>query len=661
MTKLRRALLAERLNGLALTGDIQHNYRQTHTIMIRKLSPRRRRLLLTNAFFSLVAICVSLVAAFFSAANAHRNSSTIQPAPRIREIQGTAHLSKMNGVTVSGVGGIVTARRANGFFLQDPAADNDPRTSEGIFVLVPPSPAMNVTVGDSVSVAGIVTEARPGANAETNANLSVTQINSSSVTILSSGNALPTPIIIGSGGRRPPTNIIEDDARGNVESGGAFDPASDGLDFYESLEGMRVQVRDAVAVGHSLTLRSGAREIPVIGDRGRAARVRTPRGGIVIRPDDANPERIFLAGELTPLPELNVGDRFSGALEGVLDYSFGNYKLIVTRAPAVLRGRLARETTTAARLNQLSIAAFNVENLDANDSAEKFRRLADIIVGNLRSPDIIAIEEIQDNNGATNDPVVDATETFGRLISTIRTAGGPAYSFRNINPADDQDGGEPGGNIRIGFIFRTDRGLRFIDRAGGGTTIPTTVINEANAPRLSSSPGRIEPTNAAFNQSRKPLAGEFTFNGHRLFVVANHFASKGGDQPLFGRFQPPVRQSETRRHQQAQIVNRFANSILTVDRAANVIVLGDFNDFEFSTTLNLLRGDALRNLFETLPQRERYTYVFDGNSQALDHILVSQSLFAALVKFDVVHLNAEFVEQASDHDPSVAIFRLPAR
>jgi hypothetical protein len=69
----------------------------------------------------------------------------------------------------------------------------------------------------------------------------------------------------------------------------------------------------------------------------------------------------------------------------------------------------------------------------------------------------------------------------------------------------------------------------------------------------------------------------------------------------------------------------------------------------------------LRNLFDTLPPRERYTYVFDGNSQALDHLLVSRALFASLVKFDVVHINAEFVEQASDHDPSVAIFRLPAR
>ncbi|HEX8424100.1 MAG TPA: endonuclease/exonuclease/phosphatase family protein, partial [Pyrinomonadaceae bacterium] len=601
--------------------------------MIRQLTPRRRRLR-TVAFISLLALAGSLIAAF-SVSDAHRKSAAAQPATRIRDIQGAAHLSPLNGAAVSGVRGIVTARRANGFFMQDATPDNDPRTSEGIFVLAPS--ASNVAVGDSLDVNGTVTEARQGANAETNANLSVTQINASSVAVVASGNALPAPVRIGAGGRRPPTDIFEDDARGNVESGGAFDPASDGLDFYESLEGMRVQVRDALAVGHSITFRSGAREIPVLGDGGRHAGLRTTRGGIVVRPDDFNPERLHLSGELNALPDLDVGDGFRGTLDGVLDYSFGNYKLIVTRAPPpVARGGLRRETATAAGSNQLAVASFNVQNLDPSDSAQKFRQLAEIIVGNLKSPDLVAIEEIQDNNGATNDAVVDASETFARLISTIRAAGGPAYSFRHINPVDDQDGGEPGGNIRVGFLFRTDRGLKFTERAGGGPTTPTSVSNEANVPRLSSSPGRLAPTDPAFGQTRKPLAGEFTFNGHRLFVIANHLSSKGGDHPLFGRFQPPVRQSETKRHRQAQIVNEFVNSILAVDRNANVIVLGDLNDFEFSVTLQKLTGNVLRNLFETLPPRERYTYIFEGNAQALDHILVTRALFASLVKFDVV-------------------------
>jgi predicted extracellular nuclease len=49
--------------------------------------------------------------------------------------------------------------------------------------------------------------------------------------------------------------------------------------------------------------------------------------------------------------------------------------------------------------------------------------------------------------------VVDATVTLQMLIDAIATAGGPTYEYRQINPVDDQDGGEPGGNIRVAFLF----------------------------------------------------------------------------------------------------------------------------------------------------------------------------------------------------------------
>jgi hypothetical protein len=175
-------------------------------------------------------------------------------------------------------------------------------------------------------------------------------------------------------------------------------------------------------------------------------------------------------------------------------------------------------------------------------------------------------------------------------------------------------------------------------------------------PQLSFSPGRIDPTNAAFNASRKPLAGELTYRGARLFVVANHFNSKGGDDPLFGRFQPPNRITEVQRHQQAQIVNDFVDAILAQDADANVLVLGDLNDFDFSETLSILGGGVLTNLYMLLPESERYSYDFEGNSQALDHILASAGLFAQSPALDVVHVNAEFAVQASDHDPLLAQF-----
>jgi hypothetical protein len=248
------------------------------------------------------------------------------------------------------------------------------------------------------------------------------------------------------------------------------------------------------------------------------------------------------------------------------------------------------------------------------------------------------------------------------LIAAISAAGGPAYQYRQIDPVDDQDGGEPGGNIRVGFLFRTDRELTFIDRPGGGSTTATTVVATPSGPRLSFSPGRVEPQDAAFASSRKPLAGELRMRGRKVFVVLNHFASKGGDQPLFGHVQPPQRLSEVQRHAQAQAVNDFVDAILAVDPSANVIVLGDINDFEFSETVSILEGGVLTSLMSTLPQAERYSYVFEGNSQVLDQILVSGNLLSDVgIEYDVVHVNSEFADQASDHEPQVARLDLRGR
>lgn len=279
---------------------------------------------------------------------------------------------------------------------------------------------------------------------------------------------------------------------------------------------------------------------------------------------------------------------------------------------------------------------------------------------NLKSPDLVALEEIQDNNGATDNGTVACDQTMAKLTAAVTAAGGPTYAYRQINPVNDQDGGEPGGNIRQVFMFRTDRGLAFTDRSGGTSTAADSVVNNAGVPALTYSPGRIDPADSAFGSSRKPLAGEFTFHGHTVFVIANHFNSKGGDQPLFGHFQPPSRPSETQRHDQATVVKNFTDRILAVDPNAAVVVLGDLNDFEYSQTADLLTaGGSLVDLPRTLPAAERYTYVYEGNSQVLDHILLSPALAGGAYSYDVVHLNSEFADQLSDHDPQVVRLSLP--
>jgi predicted extracellular nuclease len=460
--------------------------------------------------------------------------------------------------------------------------------------------------------------------------------------------------VVGAGGRVPPGSVIEDDAFGSVESGGVFDFAQDGIDFYESLEGMLLQVNDAVAVGPT----SGFGETFVVGDGGANAGVRTSRGGVVVSADDFNPERIQLDDVLADTPSVNVGDRFPGATVGVLSYDFSNFELLPLTEPEAVSGGIERETTQAPSKDELSVATFNVENLDPSDTAT-MPRLARLVVDNLRSPDLIGIEEMQDNTGGTNDGTTDASASWQAFIDAIVAAGGPAYDYRQIDPENNADGGQLGGNIRVGFLFRTDRGLQFVDRGEGDATTPTDVFRRSDRrTHLTLSPGRVDPLNPAWEATRKPLAGEFTWKGQTLFAIVNHFSSKGADDPLFGRWQPPIRYSEAARHEQAASVNAFVEEILDADKQANVVVLGDINDFEFSETTQILEGNELLSLLHLLPKAERYSYVFEGNSQVLDQILVSTPTLSALRGFDVVHVNAEFADQASDHDPSVARLEL---
>jgi predicted extracellular nuclease len=578
---------------------------------------------------------------------------TVAPPDRIHEIQGAAHLSPLDGETVTGVAGIVTAKLGNGFYFQDPNPDGDVATSEALFVFT--SSAPTVSVGDEIRVSGRVSEFRPGGTSSTN--LTTTEIVTPTIGVLSNDNDLPSVAVLGAGGRIVPNMVIEDDAAGSVETSGVFDPAQDGIDFYESLEAMRVRVNNAVVVGP----RNNFGEIPVVGDGSANAGIDTVRGGVVISADDFNPERIILDDTILPTPIVNVADGFTTAAVGVMDYSFGNFKLNVTEPLTRVDGGLQREATRLPTDHEIVVGTYNVENLDPGDGPA-FARHADLIVNHLRSPDLIAIEEVQDNDGATNSGTTSASLSWSMLVAAIQAAGGPVYEFRQIDPEDNEDGGQPGGNIRVGFLFRTDRGLEFIERPGGDATTPTAVVDHPSGPQLSLSPGRVDPQDPAWDETRKPLAGEFRMRGKKVFVIANHFSSKGGDEPLFGRFQPPTRSTEVARHAQAQSVNDFVDELLAVDPQANVIVLGDINDFEFSQTVDILEGGVLTTLMDTLPKPERYSYVFEGNSQVLDQILVSGNLLGNFpIDYDPVHVNSEFADQASDHDPQVARLDLRGR
>lgn len=611
-----------------------------------KLSDGRRRLILAsdNNFNP------NQVTQFIAFAVAFTNETFA--GLEISEIQGRGHQSPFMDCKVEEIEGIVTnvneARNFRGFWMQSEKPDAEIATAEGIFVEVPSTVKLPVP-GDKVSVAGKVNEQGRRDGTE----LTRTQITSRIVTVVSSDNSLPEATIIGESGRMPPVQIIEDD---NFTR---FEPLTDGADFYESMEGMRVALNEPVVVGH----RTRFGECPVLPDQGLHAVLRTSRGGILLREHDFNPEIISIRGKKgITVPEAQVGAHFVGVVNGVLDYSFGNYKVMLTEIlPPLFRRTPPREKTKIrGDTDWLSVANYNVENLDFNDKASKFKRLAESIVSNLGAPDIIALQEVQDDTGPNDDGTVTAEKTLDNLIAAVRVAGGPAYEFCQVSPADNMDGGQPGGNIRVAFLYNANR-VSF-ERRGKASAQDNAALGEDG--RLILNPVRIVPSNNAFERSRKPLVGEFSFNGHRILLINCHLNSKRGDSSVWGTTQPPIFRSEKQRNLQAEVIEGFVDKVFTSDPHANVLALGDMNEHEFRQPMKILAGEHLVDMIPFVPEPERYTYIYAGNSQVLDHIFASKHLVSeGSFDIDIVHMNAEFEHrrQASDHDPIVARFKLNNR
>lgn len=80
-------------------------------------------------------------------------------AVTIAEINGNTFLSPLLGQSVTGVKGLVTAIGTNGIFLRSTEPDEDPATSEGLFVFGTPIRGQ-VKVGDIITLNGQVAEYR---------------------------------------------------------------------------------------------------------------------------------------------------------------------------------------------------------------------------------------------------------------------------------------------------------------------------------------------------------------------------------------------------------------------------------------------------------------------------------------------------------------------
>ena len=560
-----------------------------------------------------------------------------QAVVTIMQIQGSGQFSPLVGQTVQTTG-VVTLITANGrdMWIQDILGDGDPATSDGIFVddrnrLFPPP-----QIGDLVTVIGEVEELQFGAA------LPLTRIDDTVlVGIISSGNPLPAPVKL----KDLPNVLI-----------------TDGIDFWEPLEGMLVSVENAHVVAATsrfgefgMVTREDAKPGSGFFPQNSHLLIRSLGGEMV----DFNPERI-LVDDATVNNAIIVrpGDRVR-SLVGVVDYTFGAYKLqpasfdVKTHAlpnlPASKPTGFAGDTT---------ITTFNVENLfdlidnpakadrpaDPDDLETQLTKLALAIEIELRTPEIIVAQEVEN------------TAILQELGDRVNAATGTAYVATSFETSDAR-------GIEAAFLWDSNR-----------VTLQNAFqLSDAIVPGVSAAFGPGSPS-----PGREPLVGMFEIRGREITLVGNHFKSKFGDDPLFGVNQPPIRITEVQRKAQAQVVRDYVNILLNADPQALVMVIGDLNDFEFAEPgegpdhpVAIIEGGdgevPLTNLLQFEGASERFTFVFDGNSQVLDHILVSPALLGLFRGTNILHFNAGFPDavgsdasssiRASDHDALESQFK----
>ena len=257
---------------------------------------------------------------------------------------------------------------------------------------------------------------------------------------------------------------------------------------------------------------------------------------------------------------------------------------------------------------------------------------------------------IQDNNGGVNDGTVDGVKSGEKLAQRIKSLGGPDYKYTEIAPVDGKDGGKPGANIRVAYLYNPNR-VTLIGKEKGGSEEAARFVNG----HLEKNPSRVDPTSVHFEKVRKSLAAEFDFKGERIVVIANHLKSKLGDDAIYGSNQPSVENTRPKRIEEAKILNAFIKEGLRQNPNLKFVLTGDFNDFEFSDSVRTIVGNELVNLMAEHEQGDRYSYFYRGSNQSLDNILISKNIKDKVV-FSPVHINASFMEEhgrASDHDPVV--------
>jgi hypothetical protein len=280
-------------------------------------------------------------------------------------------------------------------------------------------------------------------------NLSRTEIELREIKVLSRNNLLPDFVTIPEDLYQVPDRIIEDDQ--NL----LFNPEKDGIDFYESLESMLIRIPAGVVVGP----RNSYNEIVILPELFISKNILSQEGALLLQEDDLNPERIILRINPQIDEAVSLGARLVEPVNGVLDYSYGNFKILVNGPVKIEPINLASSSQENPE-NGLRLVSINVENLSRFDNESRFKKLARLFVKDLNSPDIIVLHEVMDDSGLADDGNVSSQLTIDELVEEIADAGKIRYGSIYLPPEDNQDGGIIGGNIRSVILYRTDSGIQ---------------------------------------------------------------------------------------------------------------------------------------------------------------------------------------------------------
>lgn len=578
---------------------------------------------------------------------------------RISDIQGTGTGSPLGVGTQVLTEGIVTARRSNGYFIQSAPGDEDgnPATAEGLFVFTGGTPPVDAAIGNRLRLGGTITQF-----SRTPHGYPLTQLGSSSFTVLSTGNPLPPAVLI--------------DA--SVLSEGVA------LDAMGRYQGMRVELPAATVVGPTngfgdfyVTLPTTPRPAREPGIAALDA-VPLPAGNSIPR-FDRNPERLrveSLGLEAGTALNLDAGTQLQG-MAGVMYYDRGDFSLLLgDNSGIVATGGAFVAAVPSAPTGAVRVGSYNIENFAlTGDFLTRLDKLSEVFCQYLGNPDIVGLVEIANQAAADRLALAINTNEFGTCPDS------PQYVATVLSNSGSQ---------RLGFLVKT------AEVAGGGPRVTVDSITEMFADELLVAPDGSTASGALFDRAPLMLSARVKGENGQEFpvtVLLNHTLSLLDVNSLSTRgdsWLTAGNRSRGKRQQQAVMLSELVESIQTGPTPANLVLIGDYNSFDFSDgyvdVMGIISGTPapaeevllygasavtrpLVNLIGTKPLAEQYSYVFEGNIQTLDHALVNDTVLAnAEARLYHARVNSDFATdnaadptvpvRTSDHDPLVAELRV---